>query len=61
MVGRLVGRIIEHHFHFGVEHVIFIGFAAMLFRYVWKLIAAQLAPADGMLGQFGAAMGGLAQ
>jgi len=35
--------------------------AAMVFRYIWKLIAAALAPNDGALGQFGAAMGGIAQ
>jgi len=51
----------EHHFHFGIEHILFIGIAAMVVRYVWKLFAAQLAGADGMLGQIGEAMGGLAQ
>jgi hypothetical protein len=33
----------------------------MLFRYLWKLAAAALAPQDGAIGQFGSAMGGLAQ
>ena len=51
----------EHHFHFGIEHFLYIGMAAMLFRYLWKLLAAMLAPSDGAIGQFGAAMGGLAQ
>ena len=51
----------EHHFHFGIEHFLFIGVAAMVFRFLWKLAAAALAPSDGMLGQFGAAMGGIAQ
>ena len=51
----------EHHFHFGVEHFLYIGMAAMVFRYLWKLVAAALCPSDGALGQFGAAMGGIAQ
>jgi hypothetical protein len=51
----------EHHFHFGIEHFLFIGMAAMVFRYFWKLIAAALVPSDGALGQFGSAMGGIAQ
>jgi hypothetical protein len=51
----------EHHFHFGVEHFLFFGMAAMLFRYIWKLISAALVPSGGALGQIGAAMGGIAQ
>jgi len=51
----------EHHFHFGIEHIVFIGMAAMVFRYLWKLVAAALTPSDGAIGQLGAAMGGLAQ
>ena len=51
----------EHHFHFGIEHIVFIGVAAMVFRYIWKLVAAQLANAAGGIGQLGVAMGGLAQ
>jgi len=52
---------VEHHFHFGIEHIVFIGMAAMVFRYLWKLVAAALTPSDGAIGQLGAAMGGLAQ
>jgi hypothetical protein len=44
-----------------VEHFLYIGMAAMVFRYLWKMIAAALVPSDGALGQFGAAMGGVAQ
>lgn len=35
--------------------------AAMVFRYLWKLVAAALTPSDGAIGQLGAAMGGIAQ
>jgi hypothetical protein len=52
---------VEHHFHFGIEHVAFIGLVAMLFRYVWKLIAARLGATEGPLGSLGVAMGGIAQ
>ena len=51
----------EHHFHFGIEHFFWIGLAAMVFRYLWKLAAAALTPSDGAIGQLGAAMGGIAQ
>ena len=51
----------EHHFHFGFEHFLWIGMAAMVFRYLWKLVAAALTPSDGAIGQIGAAMGGIAQ
>lgn len=51
----------EHHFHFGIEHAAYIGLIAMLFRYVWKLVAAKMAAAGGFLGQLGLAAGGVAQ
>ena len=51
----------EHHFHFGIEHFLFFGMAAMVFRYLWKLAAAAITPQGGALGQLGAAMGGIAQ
>lgn len=51
----------SHHYHWGVENFLFVGFVAMLFRYLWKLLMAQLAGADGMIGQIGMAGGGLAQ
>jgi hypothetical protein len=51
----------EHHWHFSFENILFIGLAAMVVRYLWKMVAAALAPSDGMLGQIGSAMGGIAQ
>lgn len=39
----------------------FIGMAAMLFRYVWKLLSGWLGSNDGIVGQVGLAMGGIAQ
>lgn len=51
----------EHHFHFGVEHAAWIGLVAMIFRYIWKLLAAKMAASGGFLGQAGLAMGGIAQ
>ena len=51
----------EHHFHMGRESVVWVGMAAMLFRYVWKLLSGYLASSDGVLGQLGLAMGGIAQ
>lgn len=51
----------EHHYHFSVETAAWIGLVAMLFRYVWKLLAAKMAAAGGFLGQAGLAMGGIAQ
>jgi hypothetical protein len=52
---------VEHHFHFGIEHILFFGIAAMIVRYFWKLVAAQLASGSGAISQIGLAMGGLAQ
>ena len=51
----------EHHFHMGIEHAAYIGLIALLFRYLWKLASSLLASNEGPLGQFGLAMGGLAQ
>lgn len=45
----------------GIEHAAFITLVAVLGRYVWKLIAAFLAQNDGPIGQFGVALGGIAQ
>lgn len=45
----------------GVEHVMYIGLAAMLFRYIWKLVSGWLGTQDGAVGQLGVAMGGIAQ
>jgi hypothetical protein len=52
---------VEHHFHFGIEHAAFIGAVALLFRYIWKIVAAFLAQNDGPIGQLGLAMGGISQ
>jgi len=52
---------LSHHFHMGIEHAAFIGAVALLFRYLWKLLAGLLASNDGPIGQLGLAMGGLAQ
>jgi hypothetical protein len=52
---------LDGHLHFGIEHVAFIGLVAMLFRYIWKLVAARMAGSDGPIGSLGVAMGGLAQ
>jgi hypothetical protein len=45
----------------GIEHAAFIGLVALLFRYLWKLAAGFLAKNDGPVGQFGVALGGIAQ
>jgi hypothetical protein len=50
----------EHHWHFSVENIFFIGIAAMVVRYLWLLVAAALVPSGGFLGQLGQAMGGIA-
>lgn len=50
----------EHHWHFSIENIFFIGIAAMVVRYLWMHVAAALVPAGGFLGQLGAAMGGIA-
>jgi hypothetical protein len=44
-----------------IEHAMYIGLVAMLFRYLWKLLSALFAGNDGPVGQLGVAMGGLAQ
>ena len=45
----------------GIEHAAFITLVAVLGRYIWKLFAAMLAQNDGPVGQFGLALGGIAQ
>lgn len=51
----------EHHFHMGVEHAVYIGLIALIFRYLWKLLSSMLAGNEGPIGQLGIAMGGIAQ
>jgi hypothetical protein len=51
---------LEHHWHFSIENILFIGVAAMVVRYLWLLASAALVPSGGFLGQLGAAMGGIA-
>jgi hypothetical protein len=52
---------VEHHFHFGIEHAMWITVVAVIGRYLWKLFAALLAGNDGAIGQLGVALGGIAQ
>lgn len=49
----------EHHWHFSIENVLFIGFAAAVVRYLMMHLAAALTSSGGGLGQFGAALGGI--
>ena len=51
----------QHHLHYGIEHAFFITVVAVIGRYLWKLFAALLANNDGPIGQFGVALGGIAQ
>lgn len=49
----------DHHWHWGIENILFIGFAAAVVRYLMMHLAAILVPSGGAIGQFGAALGGI--
>ena len=51
----------EPHFHFGIEHLLYLFIALSLLRYAVKLSAAKMASAGGFLGQAGLAVGGILQ
>lgn len=49
----------SHHWHMGLEHVIFTGLSAIVFINLVRIGAFHLAKQDGPLGDFGTAVGGL--